>query len=63
MYAVAATVRRDLEIMAWEYEAFPNVVVTEKERSMPQQPKRRFSPGRRVLVGHQSLLSMAYYAP
>jgi len=54
MYSVAATVRRDLEIMAREYEAFPNVVVTEKERGMSQQPKRRLSPGRRVLVGHQS---------
>jgi hypothetical protein len=54
MYAVATAVRRDLEIMARVDEAFPNVVVTEKERSMSQQPKRRFSPGRRVLVGHQS---------
>jgi hypothetical protein len=54
MYAVAADVRRDLEIMAQEYEAFPNVAINEKERGMQRQPKRRFSPGRRVLVGHQS---------
>jgi hypothetical protein len=54
MHAVAADIRRDLEIMAREYEAFPNKPVLEKEHRMTPIPKRRFSPGRRVLVGNQS---------
>jgi hypothetical protein len=54
MYAVAADIKRDLEIMAREYEAFPNKAVVDKEHSMTRMSKRRFSPGRRVLVGKQS---------
>lgn len=54
MYAVAASLRMDLEIMVREFEAFPNIATREREASMTQQPKRRFSPGRRVLVGLQS---------
>jgi hypothetical protein len=54
MYAVAASLRMDLEIMVREFEAFPNIATSERDTSMTQQPKRRFSPGRRVLVGIQS---------
>ena len=54
MHAVVADVRRDLEIKVREREAFPIRAVAEKECSMTSMPKRRFSPGRRVLVGHQS---------
>jgi hypothetical protein len=54
MYAVAASLRMDLEIMVRELEAFTRTSTTEKEPGMISQPKRRFSPGRRVLVGHQS---------
>jgi hypothetical protein len=51
MYGVAANLRRDLEIMVREHEAFPSRVATEREHSMSQ---KIFSPGRRVLVGRQS---------
>src|SRR5579872_3726899 len=47
MQAVAASARLDLEILVREYEAFPN-----KSRApMKQVSKKRFSVGRRVLVG------------
>jgi hypothetical protein len=54
MHATAADIRRDLQIMVREYEAFPNRISDEKEHRMAQMPKVRFSPGRRVLVGRQS---------
>jgi hypothetical protein len=47
MNAVAASARRDMEIMARESEAF----LRKSEESVKQAPKKRFSPGRRVLVG------------
>jgi hypothetical protein len=50
MREVSASCRRDLEIMVREYEAFPKTPAEEKE-SMKQDPKKRFSVGRRVLVG------------
>lgn len=54
MDAVTADLRRDLEIMVREHEAFPSRVLIEKERRMNRMPKKRFSPDRRVLVGNQS---------
>jgi hypothetical protein len=50
MQAVSAGLRRDLEIMVREYEAFPKKQEGERE-SMKQTPKNRYSVGRRVLVG------------
>jgi hypothetical protein len=50
MHAVSASARRDLEIIAREYEAFPAKAAEEKQ-PMKQVPKKRFSVGRRVLVG------------
>lgn len=47
MHAIAASTRRDLAIMAREYEIFPN----KSGESMKQRSKNRFSIGRRVLVG------------
>src|SRR5262249_47415821 len=44
MYAVSAGVRRDLEIMAREQEAFPKK--QEEVESMKQPRKKRFSVGR-----------------
>lgn len=49
MQAVSGSARRDLEIMAREHEAFPTSHAEGKE--MKQHRKKRFSPGRRVLVG------------
>ena len=46
-------IRRDLEISVREVEAFPADPDTLKERAMSQVIKRRFSSGRRVLVGHR----------
>jgi hypothetical protein len=54
MRAVSIETRRDLEIMAHEYEVFLQNPVRETERKMERQPKRRFSAGRRVLVGQGS---------
>jgi hypothetical protein len=54
MHATAADIRRDLQIMVREYDAFPNRTSDEMEYRMAQMPKTRFSPGRRVLVGRQS---------
>ena len=51
MRAVAIEMRRDLEIMAREHEAFPDKSVKERGQRMTPTPKRIFSPGRRVLVG------------
>jgi hypothetical protein len=53
MYAVAARVRTDLEIMVREHEAFPKKTLPEVVR-MEKTSKVRFGPGRRVLVGRQS---------
>lgn len=49
MYAVSAGVRRNLEIMAREYEAFP--AKRQGGKSMADVPKKRYSVGRHVLVG------------
>ena len=54
MHATAADIRRDLQIMVREYDAFPSRTSEETEYRMAQMPKARFSPGRRVLVGRQS---------
>jgi hypothetical protein len=54
MYAVATSIRTDLEIMAREYEAFPDRAAQQRRHTMIQSPKRRFSAGRRVLVGTRS---------
>ena len=47
IHAMSATARRDLEIMARESELFPK----KQEESMKEVRKKRFSVGRRVLVG------------
>jgi len=50
MHAVSASIRRDLEIMAREYEAFPTR--SQEDNVMKQaSKKKRFSVGRRVLKG------------
>jgi hypothetical protein len=49
IYALSASVRRDLEIMARENELFPRG--QEEFESMKEVRKKRFSVGRRVLVG------------
>ncbi len=54
MNAVSADLRRDLEIMVREHEAFPDQVLIDKGRRMTQMSKKRFSADRRVLVGNQS---------
>jgi hypothetical protein len=54
MYAVAASIRRDLEIMAREHEAFPDRAAEQRKSTMTPTPKKRFSTGRRVLVGTRS---------
>lgn len=50
MLAAASDARRDLELMVREHEVFPNKARREME-SMKQATKKRFSVGRRVLVG------------
>lgn len=54
MNAVAASIRTNLEIMAREHEAFPDQTAQQRGYAMAQTPKKRFSVGRRVLVGTQS---------
>lgn len=49
VYAMSASARRDLEIMAREFEAFPKR--PEEISSMKEIRRKRFSQGRRVLVG------------
>lgn len=49
LYGVAGSLRRDLEIMARESELFPNK--SEELKSMKEIRRKRFSVGRRVLVG------------
>jgi hypothetical protein len=54
MHAIASDCRRDMEIMVREHEAFPTRTLPEKEHIVTRMPKKRFSPGRRVLVGNQA---------
>jgi hypothetical protein len=49
MHALCAGIRRDLEIMVREYEAFPTK--RQEGNSMADVPKKRYSVGRHVLVG------------
>lgn len=54
MYAASASAKSDLEIRAREDQAFPEKEITKAENEMKETSKRRFSIGRRVLVGNQS---------
>jgi hypothetical protein len=54
MSALVSNARRDLEIMVRENEVLPKRADLKREHHMEPMPKKRFSTGRRVLVGNQS---------